>query len=79
MSTPTTVEARFAANGTIRVQAFTWQGRRLAVTGQGRQWTAADGRHVLVMVPGERVFELAYAEPTGQWQVVGTQGGSAVA
>ena len=78
MSTPTTAEARFAPDGTIRVLAFTWQGRRLAVTGQGRQWPADDGQHLLVMVPGERVFELAFSEATGQWRVVKAPGGAAV-
>ena len=79
MNQATEVEARFAEDGAIRVLSFTWQGRRQAVTSQGRQWAAADGRHVLVMTPGERVFELVYGQPGGAWTIARAPGGSAAA
>ena len=79
MTLATEVEARFAEDGGIRVLNFTWQGRRQAVTSQGRQWEAADGRHVLVMTPGERVFELVYERPAGGWVIARAPGGSAAA
>ena len=65
--TATTVEARFDDSGRITVLSFTWQGRKRPVISHGRQWQAADGRHLLVMTPGERVFELVYA--AGSWRV----------
>ena len=68
MRVPTEVEARFAADGRVRVLNFTWQGRKVPVTSQGRQWAAADGRHVLVTAPGERVFELVVGH-AGKWEV----------
>jgi hypothetical protein len=67
MSTALSVEARFEPDRSLRVLAFTWQGRRRLVTSQGRQWEADDGRHVLVMVPEERVFELVFVRESGQW------------
>jgi hypothetical protein len=70
MSQATEVEARFGEDGQITVLGFTWQGRRLPATGAGRQWSAADGLHFLVMTPGERVFELAYQPASGLWRVV---------
>ncbi len=69
MITPTEVEARFAENGQLTVLSFTWQGRRLPVTSHGRQWEAPDGRRLLVMTPGERVFELVYDPALGAWHI----------
>ena len=66
----TEVEARFDQEGHIAVRRFAWQRRLYVVTGQGRQWVAADGRHLLLMTTGERVFEIVYAEETGLWRVV---------
>jgi hypothetical protein len=66
---PSEVEARFAADGSAAVRSFTWRGRRQTVVSQGRQWLAADGRHVLVMARGDRVFELLLNPATGAWQI----------
>lgn len=65
---PTEVEMRFEANGGLTVLGFVWQGARLPVTSQGRQWKAADGQHVLVMTTGDRVFELLWSGQ-GPWLV----------
>ncbi len=66
----TEVEARFGEDGRITVRRFAWLRRQYVVTGQGRQWVAEDGRHVLVMTAGERVFELVYEEEAGLWRLV---------
>jgi len=70
MTGQTEVEARFGEDGKITVLSFHWRGRRRPVTGAGREWRAGDGRHFLVMTPGERVFELVYHSATGVWSVV---------
>jgi hypothetical protein len=67
MTHVTEVEARWDDDGRVTVRSFTWQGQRQAVSSQGRQWVADDGRHVLVMTAGERVVELVHAD-TG-WQL----------
>lgn len=69
----TEVEARLEADGAIHVTHFTWRGRRLPVIGSGRSWRDAAGWHVLVMAPGEAVFELCLST-TGQWQVLRAPG-----
>jgi hypothetical protein len=68
--TITEVEARFGEDGRIAVRRFAWQRRQYVVTGQGRQWVAEDGRHLLVMTAGERVFELVYEAEMGLWRLV---------
>jgi hypothetical protein len=62
------VEARWDEDGRVTVRSFTWQGQRQAVTSQGRQWVADDGRHMLVMMAGERVVELVHGE--AGWRIV---------
>lgn len=79
MTEPTEVEARFGADGKIMVLSFNWKGRRLPVTGAGRQWNGEDGLHFLVMTAGERVFELVYHATTGVWNVAKALGDRAVA
>jgi len=66
----TTVEARFDQTGEITVLSFTWRGRARPVTSVGRHWSAADGRHFLVMTTGERVFELLHEPESGAWKIV---------
>lgn len=70
MNEPTEVEARFSSDGAVMVLSFTWQGRRLHVTSMGRQWVEGERRHFLVMVPGDRIFELAYSPQTSQWHIL---------
>ncbi len=69
-SKPITVEVRFAEDGTVWPHRLTWQGQNLPVTGVGRQWTDKAGRHVLVMTPGNRVFELLLDRASLCWRVV---------
>lgn len=69
MSTPATVEARFAEDGDIAILSFTWQGRALPVTGMGRRWDENGAAHFLVMTLGERIFELIFERAAGKWTV----------
>ena len=68
------VEVRFDVEGAVTVLSFVWQGFKYPATGQGRQWLAADGQHILVMTTGDRVFELVWAG-RGPWQVLKAPGG----
>lgn len=65
MSEPITVEARFEADGRVRVLAFERRGERSVVANTGRQWETEDGRHILVMTPTEQVYELLYQPASG--------------
>ena len=72
MSTASEVEARFDAAGGITVLSFTWRGAKWPATSQGRQWSADDGQHFLVMTTGDRILELVFAPSSGQWQIADT-------
>jgi hypothetical protein len=67
---PTSVDARFDADGGVRLRRFTWEGGWLDVSDVGRQWQDAAGRHVLVMVGGRRTFELLLEQESLTWRVV---------
>ena len=67
---PTAVDARFDADGAVRVRRFTWKGTHLDVSDVGRQWVDEDGRHVLVMVGGRRTFELDLRRDSLIWWIV---------
>lgn len=64
------VEARFLAGGRVQPIAFIWRGRRWTVTGLGRQWDDADGRHVLVVVPDGSRFELCLTSAPSGWRLL---------
>ncbi len=68
---PTEVEVRFARDGRPHPLSFTWEGKRIPVTAVGRTWLDEAGRHVLVMVGGDRVFELLLRGSDLAWRVVG--------
>ena len=53
-----------------RPTAFIWQGTRWVINSIGRTWEADDEQHYLVMVQGDRVFELAFSEVSGTWRIV---------
>lgn len=65
MSEAIAVEARFEADGRVRVMAFERRGERIVVATTGRQWETEDGRHILVMTPSEQVYELLYQPAFG--------------
>jgi hypothetical protein len=64
------VIARFEADGKIFPTSFTWKGQTYPVISVGRRWTDSDGQHILVMVPGDNVFELLFNPSAGIWQLV---------
>lgn len=61
------VVARFERSGRISPQSFTWRQVDYPVTSVGRAWQDDAGQHILVMVPGDRVFELVFAPSQGRW------------
>ena len=63
------VECSFAEDGKVRVRKVQLNGRWQSV-GQGRQWQDENGRHVLIMLPGEEVRELVLQAETFQWGMV---------
>ncbi len=54
------VTARFDLDGKITPLRFVWRGQSYQVSATGRQWQQAGEWHVLVMVPGEQVYELVF-------------------
>jgi hypothetical protein len=64
------VEQRVDTSSNPRPVAFIWQGTRFVVNSVGRTWDSNGERHYLVMVQGDRVFELAYSNATGNWRLV---------
>lgn len=64
---PIEVTARFEPNGEITPRSFVYQGETYPVDSTGRRWKDEDGTHILVMVHGNRVFELIYTGDEGRW------------
>ncbi len=64
---PIEVTVHFDQDGKITPLRFTWKGRDYPVESTGRRWQAADGQHILVMVPGGRIFELLFVPIAGCW------------
>ncbi len=69
MNEPIIVEARIGADGSVRPIAFVWQDRRYPIASIGRQWEDEGERRMLVMTPGDRVFELAHLPQEGAWRL----------
>ena len=61
------VVARFDLQGKITPLRFTWQGQKYAVAATGRRWQDEAGLHILVMAPGEHVYELVYVAGEARW------------
>ena len=68
---PTKVDVSFDERGRPRVQRFSWEGKMLPVTSMGRSWIDKEGRHMLVMAGGDRVFELLLERTELRWRVLG--------
>lgn len=64
---PVEVTARFDLEGQATPLSFVWQGRSYPVDSTGRRWQDALGQHILVMVPGDRVYELILAVGEIRW------------
>jgi len=64
---PVNVAARFEQDGRIFPLHFTWHGRDYPVITVGRTWQDETGRHILVMTPGDQMFELIFQGQEGRW------------
>ena len=64
------VEAQWLPEGKVRPAAFTWRGRHWRVTGLGRQWDDAAGRHVLVITSDGSRFELCLTSAHSSWRLL---------
>lgn len=64
---PVAVTARFDVNGKIIPQSFSWKNKNYKVASVGRSWENETGRHILVMTPGDRVFELIFVPVSNLW------------
>jgi hypothetical protein len=62
------VDCTFTADGTVRVRRIQLDGRWQPV-GQGRQWLDSDGRHVLIMLPEQRVAEIVLNAENMVWEL----------
>lgn len=61
------VIAKFDEEGKITPLRFVWKDNDYLVESTGRHWEASDGKHILVMVPDGRIFELVYNLTEGRW------------
>lgn len=64
---PVEVLANFDLQGEVTPKRFTLKKVEYQVVSVGRRWIDEDGLHILVMVPGERVFELLFLPGSGTW------------
>lgn len=69
MDRPIGVDCSFEEDGRVRVRRIMVD-KSWFVVDPGRQWVDEHGRHVLIMIPGGRVFELLLSSETLTWQIV---------
>lgn len=72
---PVEVDCTFDEDGRVRVRRIR-TGKPWQAVEQGRQWADADGRHVLIMLPGG-VRELLLRADTLAWELRELYGGKA--
>ncbi len=73
------VTARFGADGKITPYSFNWKGRDYPIASVGRSWRDDAGEHILVMVAGDRIFELIFKPQEVTWYLRRLDGGRSVA
>jgi hypothetical protein len=66
---PVAAEVRFGVDGSPVVRRFRWQDQDIPVTAGGRTWVDEGGRHVLVMGPDQRTYELLLCREDLIWYV----------
>jgi len=62
------VDCHFRADGKVTVHKVHLENQWRAVE-QGRQWIDHEGRHVLIMLPGQPVQELVLGKETMTWSL----------
>lgn len=67
---PIEVTARFDPQGKFTPLSFVWNQRTYRVDSIGRRWDGKDGKHILVMTPGNRAHHLLFATDKGKWYIV---------
>lgn len=76
---PIEVSVHFDLQGEMTPLNFTWSGTLYPIDSTGRRWDNAEGRHILVMIPIERVIELLFIPTTGRWYLKRLETGPKVA
>jgi hypothetical protein len=66
---PIIVEAQTFPDGRVRPLAFVWRGRRYKILSHGRRWVSDGEQRFLVMVEGEKTFELALLAEQDRWEL----------
>jgi len=66
---PVEVAARFGLDGKIVPLNFSWREKSYKITSVGRSWEDEAGRHILVMTPGDRIFELVFTPAESRWYI----------
>ena len=66
---PIGVECKFLLDGSLLVSRIEFNDRWTAVE-QGRQWVDQLGRHVLLMLPGQKVREIRLRPDTMTWELL---------
>jgi hypothetical protein len=64
------VTAHFDTQGRITPLSFVWKDSTFRIEGTGRRWEAKDGKHMLVMVAGNRAFHLTFDCRTAVWKLI---------
>jgi hypothetical protein len=69
---PIEVTVSFNITGQITPLKFIWKGQTYPVDATGRRWIDERGQHFLVMVPGERIYELLFDPVELRWHLFNT-------
>jgi len=64
---PVEVTARFDLDGKIIPLTFSWREKNYKVASVGRSWEDEAGRHILVMTPGDRIYQLVFIPAESLW------------
>lgn len=65
------ITTSFDQKGNIKPLRFTWREREYRSISVGRSWQDETGRHILVMAPGNQVYELVYSASEMRWYLAG--------
>ncbi len=65
---PISVDCTFSDDGSVRVRRVQIDNRWLMVE-QGRQWLDGNGRHVLIMLPGNQMREILLSHQSLTWVI----------